>query len=323
MDKSVYDENFLLKQTISDMIEDSGMQKSYIDKLKQDHKLFLEEVSQREEDLNKQLHNTEMKYIEKIDSQNEIIIQMDKEIREVKKKWSSEKRKLIISVRQFPFWKRKFCFKNTNVELRQKIKTQEDYVQKLENDVLELNDINKNMIISIRELEEENRNLAASIGTLKSIVRSLEAKDKSFECLDVSEVNVAKIPLSSPMNAEPSRSIEYNKKPKILILCDETGYGLGKIFSRIYGNTFNIQSIIKPSANFENVINDVIDLSNNYCLDDHIIILAGSNDFKTKKFPSFKKLNSILKICTNTNIILSSVPHSRNYKVNEMIYRSS
>ncbi|KAG5884303.1 hypothetical protein JTB14_006311 [Gonioctena quinquepunctata] len=166
------------------------------------------------------------------------------------------------------------------------------------------------MIISIRELEEENRNLAASIETLKSIVCSLEAKDKSFECFDVSEVNVAKIPLSSPINAEPSRSIEYNKKPKILILCDETGYGLGKTFSRIYGNTFNIQSIIKPSANFENVINDVINLSNNYCL-----------DFKTKKYPSFKKLNIMLKICTNTNIILSSVPYSRNYKVNEMIYR--
>ncbi|KAG5865756.1 hypothetical protein JTB14_008386 [Gonioctena quinquepunctata] len=165
------------------------------------------------------------------------------------------------------------------------------------------------------------RNLAASIETLKSIVRSLEAKDKSFECLDVSEVNVAKIPLSSPMNAELSRSIEYNKKPKILILCDETGYGLGKTFSRIYGNTFNIQSIIKPSANFENVIDDVINLSDNYCLDDHIIILAGSNDFKTKKYPSFKKLNSKLKICTNTNIILSSVPYNRNYKVNEMIYR--
>ncbi|KAG5870737.1 hypothetical protein JTB14_021990 [Gonioctena quinquepunctata] len=177
------------------------------------------------------------------------------------------------------------------------------------------------MIISIRELEEENRNLAASIETLKSIVRSLEAKDKRFECLDVSEVNVAKIPLSSPMNAEPSRSIKYNKKPKILILCDETGYGLSKTFSRIYGNTFNIQSIIKPSANFENVINDVINLSNNYCLDDHIIILAGSNDFKTKKYPSLEKLNSMLKICTNTNIILSSVPYSRNYEVNEMIYR--
>ncbi|KAG5876128.1 hypothetical protein JTB14_036168 [Gonioctena quinquepunctata] len=164
MDKSVYDEKNLLEQTISDMTEDSGMQKCYIDKLKQDHKLFLEEVSQREEDLNKQLHNTEMKYIEKIDSQNEIIIQMNKEIREVKKINSqlqelqaneSLEKKLVEKVNNqcetiSILEKEILSFKNTNVELRQKIKTQEDYVQKLENDVLELNDINKNMIISIR-----------------------------------------------------------------------------------------------------------------------------------------------------------------------------
>ncbi|KAG5878376.1 hypothetical protein JTB14_020614 [Gonioctena quinquepunctata] len=230
------------------MIEDSEMQKSYIDELKQDHKLFLEEVSQREEDLNKQLCNTEMKYIEKIDSQNEIIIQMNKEIREVKKNNNqlqelqaneTLEKKLVEKINNLcetiPILEKEIMsFRNTNVELRQKIKTQEDYVQKLENYVLELNYINKNMIISIRALEEENRNLAASIETLKSIVRSLEEKDKSFKCLDVSEVNVEKIPLSSPMNAELSRSIEYNKKTKIIIFCDETGYGLGKTFSQIY-----------------------------------------------------------------------------------------
>ncbi|KAG5881535.1 hypothetical protein JTB14_017938 [Gonioctena quinquepunctata] len=64
-------------------------------------------------------------------------------------------------------------FDNNNNELPQEIKTQVEHVQKLENDVLKLNEINRNMIITIRALEEENNNLAASKETLRSMILSI------------------------------------------------------------------------------------------------------------------------------------------------------
>ncbi|KAG5889093.1 hypothetical protein JTB14_002121 [Gonioctena quinquepunctata] len=78
-------------------------------------------------------------------------------------------------------------FKNDNKELRQKMKTQEEYV-------LELNEINTYMIITIRALEEDNSNLVAIIEILRSIICCIEEEDKSNDC---HEVNVEKIPKSS------------------------------------------------------------------------------------------------------------------------------
>lgn len=65
LDASVNIEKSLLEQPISNLTVDSDMQNSFIENLKYEHKIFFEEVSQRG-DLNKQLLDTEKKYIEKL-----------------------------------------------------------------------------------------------------------------------------------------------------------------------------------------------------------------------------------------------------------------
>ncbi|KAG5864878.1 hypothetical protein JTB14_010059 [Gonioctena quinquepunctata] len=109
--------------------------------------------------------------------------------------------------------------------------------------------------------------------------------------------------------------------PKILILCDEIGYGLRKSMSKSIGEEFTIETIIKPGAYFVNVIEDVVELSMNFGLNDYIIVIAGSNDFNSKKYPSFREINSRIKECSHTNIIFPSVPYGKQVKLNDFIYK--
>ncbi|KAG5867199.1 hypothetical protein JTB14_000992 [Gonioctena quinquepunctata] len=95
-----------------------------------------------------------------------------------------------------------------------------------------------------------------------------------------------------------SESQELIPIPKILILCDEIGYGLRKSMSKSIGEEFTIETIIKPGAYFVNVIEDVVELSMNFGLNDYIIVIAGSNDFNSKKYPSFREINSRIKECS-------------------------
>lgn len=70
---------------------------------------------------------------------------------------------------------------------------------------------------------------------------------------------------------------------------------------------YSIESIIKPHAFYESVIEDVVSLSKQFGKNDCILIIAGANNFVKGKYPSFKKLNSKLRHITHTNIVLTSV----------------
>ncbi|KAG5863587.1 hypothetical protein JTB14_023354 [Gonioctena quinquepunctata] len=91
--------------------------------------------------------------------------------------------------------------------------------------------------------------------------------------------------------------------------------------SKSIGEEFTIETIIKPGAYFVNVIEDVVELSMNFGLNDYIIVIAGSNDFNSKKYPSFREINSRIKECSHTNIIFSSVPYGKQVKLNDFIYK--
>lgn len=83
-----------------------------------------------------------------------------------------------------------------------------------------------------------------------------------------------------------------------------------------------VQTIIKPNACFKDVIECMVDLVKNYTINDFVIVLAGLNDFKNKKYPHFKDINNQIKHCTHTNIILASVPfYNFENKINNFVYK--
>ncbi|KAG5882604.1 hypothetical protein JTB14_026107 [Gonioctena quinquepunctata] len=89
--------------------------------------------------------------------------------------------------------------------------------------------------------------------------------------------------------------------------------------SKFFGEEFTIETIIKPGAHFVNVLEDVVGLSMNFGLNDYITVITDSNDFKSKKYSSFREINSRIGECSHTNIIFPSVPYGKQVKSNDFI----
>lgn len=67
------------------------------------------------------------------------------------------------------------------------------------------------------------------------------------------------------------------------------------------------------------MIQDIVNLSQFFS--EYIIVLAESKDFEVSKNQSFKqKINNILELCTNSNIIMSSLLYGKKQTTKELIY---
>ncbi|KAG5861525.1 hypothetical protein JTB14_016296 [Gonioctena quinquepunctata] len=161
----------------------------------------------------------------------------------------------------------------------------------------------------------------STIFTREATVQTIDISNVTDYPAETKKKEATKI-VGAISKASPDVKIsEFNPTPKILILCDELGYGLGKSISKFIGNEFSIETLIKPGAYFVNVIEDIINLSTNFGLNDYIIVLAGSNDFHAKKFPLFREINSKAECSSHTNIIFSSVPYGNHVELNDFIYK--
>lgn len=58
---------------------------------------------------------------------------------------------------------------------------------------------------------------------------------------------------------------------------------------------------------------NVDSLTQNFTLEDFVIIIGGSNDIKNNKTPSFRYICNKLKSCTNTNVLFSSIPFNKSH----------
>ncbi|KAG5872114.1 hypothetical protein JTB14_016199 [Gonioctena quinquepunctata] len=161
----------------------------------------------------------------------------------------------------------------------------------------------------------------STIFTREATVQTIDISNVTDYPAETKKKEAAKIVGAISKTFPDVKITEFNPTPKILILCDELGYGLGKSISKFIGNEFSIETLIKPGAYFVNVIEDIINLSTNFGLNDYIIVLAGSNDFHAKKFPLFREINSKAKCSSHTNIIFSSVPYGNHVELNDFIYK--
>ncbi|KAJ8927490.1 hypothetical protein NQ314_020039, partial [Rhamnusium bicolor] len=78
--------------------------------------------------------------------------------------------------------------------------------------------------------------------------------------------------------------LQNTRKNKILVLSDQYGRNLNRCISKQATlNKFQVESFLKPGANYENVLNDVVQLVKSYTKSDFVIVIAGANDFRNSK----------------------------------------
>lgn len=122
------------------------------------------------------------------------------------------------------------------------------------------------------------------------------------------------------------------KRSKILILSDDFGHNINKlVYNKLNKTTYQIEAVFKPGASLKQVIEDIENLTGDYSLQDHVVVIAGSNNFNSQnKYPLFKDIVNKIKKCPNTNITIATAPFKSkkankyickyNKKLNEFIF---
>lgn len=117
------------------------------------------------------------------------------------------------------------------------------------------------------------------------------------------------------------------KQHRVLLLADSHGRRCGSLLHEKLGDKFEVISIFKPNASWNNVVKDVPTLTKDFNEKDYVILMGGSNDMHTNEDSTLKQLpdsllnlDIILPLVKNTNLIIPNIPHrfdkpALNYKI--------
>lgn len=187
-------------------------------------------------------------------------------------------------------------------------------IARLEREVQELGALQRNMLTTINTLEVEREVYLKDISKLQYKLGQLKASwrtsgETTETWVQTDNIGQHQACVKTKEITQPRHSVTTGKKPakkRLLILCDQTGCGLrNRLVAHLPG--YLIQSIIKPNADYEGVIDDVVNLSKDFGQDDCILIMAGVNNFINGRYPSFREINTRLKRITHTNVVLTSI----------------
>lgn len=113
---------------------------------------------------------------------------------------------------------------------------------------------------------------------------------------------------------------------RILILSDDYGKYINALVTKklhkLGINDYQVLDIYKPGAKFSQVIEDMEKLARHYTQQDHIFIIAGSNDFSKKTvYPSFKHLFDKIKKCSDLNLTFVHTSYGNSEYLNKRILK--
>lgn len=101
---------------------------------------------------------------------------------------------------------------------------------------------------------------------------------------------------------------DSGRKRRVLILCDDSGRYVCDRLTRISKTSlFSVETIIKPNARLEDVIENMDKLTKKFSKRDHVIIMAGKNNFSSKQYPKFRFISDRLRSCS-ANVVFVSTP---------------
>lgn len=256
-----------------------------IDRLKsecQDKDLLINQLKRQSQQFERDVVDTERSYTDSLTRQDEVISTLRKQLDE---------------------------FKSKNSELLSEVENAKEIEDRIRKDLEEMTGVNRNMVESIRVLEQDNHFCAGELERVRDELAELR-NGKVLAMDGCCEVQTTRRGLNKNLGAQVETADvvvkQVVKGKRLLIVSDQSGYKIrSKLSKHLPG--FSIQSIVKPYAFYENVVEDVVNLSQQLGDDDCILVMAGVNNFAQKRYPSFRELNRRLKCITHTNVVLTSV----------------
>lgn len=303
--------------------------------------VFIQKLERRSIDFEDEVHSAELKYISEIDGQKIKIVNLNKEILEIVHK---------------------------NHALKEECEGMKAELEKLRGEIRECDQMRKSMLISIETLTEENY---AYVTELKGVrYQNMTLRDKAgrverqsqdsrliAESSQSDTTEIAVDVTDGLGHRRPEIVVKLKDKncavkdavvgasvwggratdsdfARVLILCDEYGRNLSTLLKRhlvCQGARFRVETIIKPGAGVGGVMEDIKGLTRDFRKTDYVVVFAGSNDFRRRKYPQFRFLVNKIRQCDHTNVVMISVPYFSdgvnpgiyryNKKLSELVYR--
>lgn len=214
------------------------------------------------------------------------------------------------------------------------IKELKDHIRKLEKLIMDrkkTSTISTQTIIDNKKLSTSSTQTKKSYKTVSTETETIaqEPYENIIKCgPDPSCSHVSQNDLlnntSSAVSAKQNHIYSQSNKSisKILVISDDYGRNINKlVYSKLDRKRYIVQSIIKPGAHFNQVVENLEALTLNYTLEDHVIVIAGSNNFnKSHRYPLFRDICNKIKNVRNTNITFTTVPfrwHGKNHFIDK------
>lgn len=217
--------------------------------------------------------------------------------------------------------KRVSLLRDRVAELEGELRISREQAEKIVTEKDELEKLQRTMLTSIEVLSKENKLYRDGVRELDGQgFHLVNTRNSGGESPGDSEANREWV-VTDGGGKNTTGGENGGASGRLLILCDQLGYKLNTIL-RTKLRTYSIQTIIKPYACYSDVVVDLVKLTADFTKADFVLILAGANDFKSRKYPLFRDLNSKVKYCTHTNILLASTPFfSDSLRLNGHVHR--
>lgn len=104
------------------------------------------------------------------------------------------------------------------------------------------------------------------------------------------------------------------ERSKVLVLADSHGRDTVNILQNLLPSVkFCVTTLFKPNATIKNVISNIHQLTSNFTLNDHVIIMAGSNDVLNNTTVDTNFIKNSLDTINHTNTIIVGAFFRQNY----------
>lgn len=274
------DEKSILEKTINELTYDAEIKSTYINKLKAEKNLFIQEAIKNEEETNLL-----------IKKQETMIRELEEHIKELK--------------RNIDFAKKSSKSVGTQTNMTQKTKN----LSTSTHSISQLTSAVEKAQCSKASQYIDNRKMI-----------DLQVKPDVFNDNISDFNNSTDLVNKQETSAGFTTDGLIKPKNQILVLADENGKGLSQIMTRKPEfESYSIVTICKPAAPLNIIIENIDNLTKNFTENDFVIIIGGTNDIKYKTYPSFRNICDKLKLCRHTNVILASIPYGHNKTRNKNI----
>lgn len=110
---------------------------------------------------------------------------------------------------------------------------------------------------------------------------------------------------------------------RVLLVCDEMGYGMSQCISESLTNQFSVSSVIRTGGNFAYVTKDIDRLANNFTKNDYVILMIGARHTHENTSRYLKAgFRRLINKCASTNILFATIPFDfDDYSLNDTIYQ--